>query len=100
MRPDVDVLFVNPGNRFQIYQDLGDEFCALEPPALAGLYATYVRRHGYGVAILDAPVGNLDSMDAAREAVTTYRPRLVVTASRADRKSTRLNSSHVALSPI
>ena len=40
----VDILFINPGNRRQIYQDLGDEFCGIEPPVFAGLFATYVRQ--------------------------------------------------------
>ena len=78
MKSQVDVLFVNPGNRFQVYQDLGNEFCALEPPALAGLFATYLRLKGYSVGIIDAPLDNLDSLSAARTVVENYDPTLVV----------------------
>ena len=46
MTEKVDVLFINPGNRKQIYQDLGDEFCGIEPPVFAGLFATYIRKKG------------------------------------------------------
>ena len=30
MAEAVDVLFINPGDRKQIYQDLGDEFCGID----------------------------------------------------------------------
>ena len=78
MKKQVDVLFVNPGNRRQIYQDLGDEFCAIEPPAFAGLFATYLRRKGHCVEILDAPAFGLDSEQAARLIIQDYNPELVV----------------------
>ena len=78
MKNEVDVLFVNPGNRRQIYQDLGDEFCAIEPPAFAGLFATYVRRKGASVAILDAPAFGWDSEKAAEVIVRDYRPQLMI----------------------
>ena len=57
----VDILFVHPGDRRQVYQDLGDEFCAVEPPAVAGCFATYVRRQGGRAAILDAPALGLSA---------------------------------------
>jgi anaerobic magnesium-protoporphyrin IX monomethyl ester cyclase len=44
MAKNVDVLFIHPGDRQQAYQNLGDEFCAIEPPVFAGLFATYARK--------------------------------------------------------
>jgi hypothetical protein len=38
-----DVLLVNPGSRAAVYQELGDRYSAIEPPSLAGLFATYLR---------------------------------------------------------
>ena len=55
MADSVDVLFINPGDRKQIYKGLGDEFSVIEPQVFAGLFATYVRREGHRVAIYDAP---------------------------------------------
>lgn len=78
MKKQVDILFVNPGNRRQVYQDLGDEFCAIEPPAFAGLFATYLRRKGYGCEILDAPAFGLDSEETAGQIVRDYNPYLMV----------------------
>jgi len=51
----IDVLLVNPGSRMAVYQELGDRYSAIEPPSLAGLFATYLRKRGLSVAIVDAP---------------------------------------------
>jgi radical SAM superfamily enzyme YgiQ (UPF0313 family) len=74
---DLDVLFVNPGDRRQIYQDLGDEFCAIEPPVFAGLFATYARKQGLRVAVLDGPAEGLSAEEIARRIEEDYKPRLV-----------------------
>ena len=74
----VDVLFVNPGDRRQVYQALGDEFCAIEPPVFAGLFATYARRRGARVAILDVPALGLSAEEAAEVATRDFAPALVV----------------------
>ena len=36
-----DVLFVIPGVHKKVFQKLADDFSAIEPPALAGLFANY-----------------------------------------------------------
>jgi anaerobic magnesium-protoporphyrin IX monomethyl ester cyclase len=58
----IDVVLVNPGSRLAVYQELGDDFSAIEPPSLAGLFATYLRNKGLTVAIVDAPTHNLGRM--------------------------------------
>lgn len=78
MAEAVDILFINPGDRRQIYQDLGDEFCAIEPPVFAGLFATHARRHGASAAIIDGPAHNLSIDEIAKQAVDDYAPRLIV----------------------
>ena len=78
MAEGVDVLFINPGDRKQIYQDLGDEFPAIEPPVFAGLFATYVRRKGCSAAIYDAPALGASAGEAARVATEDYAPKLIV----------------------
>jgi anaerobic magnesium-protoporphyrin IX monomethyl ester cyclase len=72
---DVDLVLINPGGRSQIYQSLGNRLAAIEPPVWAGLIATYVRRHGFGVAIVDADAEGL-SPEAAARAVAECRPLL------------------------
>jgi len=61
----IDVLLVNPGSRAAVYQQLGDRYSASEPPSLAGLFATYLRKRGLSVAIVDAPAFNLSPVGVA-----------------------------------
>ena len=74
----VDVLFINPGDRKQIYQDLGSDYAAIEPPVFAGLFATYIRRKGHSVAIYDAPAMGSSAANAARVATEDYSAKLIV----------------------
>ena len=76
MNTNPDVVFVNPGNRKQIYQKLGDEFCAIEPPVFPGLYATYLRTKGMSAEILDAPAYNWGPEEVAAK-VEELDPPLV-----------------------
>ena len=71
----LDLLLINPGGHRRIYQNLGRDLAAKEPPIWAGLLATYVRRKGHSVQILDA-----NALDLPPEATAAYvaelRPRL------------------------
>jgi len=78
MAEGVDVLFINPGDRKQIYQDLGNDYAAIEPPVFAGLFATYIRGKGKTVAIYDAPAMSASATEAARTATEDYNPKLIV----------------------
>ena len=77
-KKDVDVLFITPGSRSAVYQELGDTFSAIEPPSLAGLFATYIRNKGLSVDIIDAPAHNLSPLGVARLVAENYKPLLVV----------------------
>src|SRR5436190_9032392 len=61
----IDVLLINPGSRKQVYQSLSTNLAAIEPPVWAGLMATFVRRKGYSVAILDAEAEGLSAEEVA-----------------------------------
>jgi radical SAM superfamily enzyme YgiQ (UPF0313 family) len=74
----LDILFVSPGDRQQVYQDLGAEFSAVEPPVFARLFAEHARRQGFGVAVLDIPAMNISAESAAEHVYQDYSPRLVV----------------------
>jgi anaerobic magnesium-protoporphyrin IX monomethyl ester cyclase len=78
VKKDVDVLFINPGSRLAVYQELGDTFSAIEPPSLAGMFATYIRNKGLSVGIIDAPAHNLSPQGVARFVMENYKPVLVV----------------------
>jgi radical SAM superfamily enzyme YgiQ (UPF0313 family) len=78
MAEKVDVLFINPGDRKQVYQDLGSEFSAIEPPVFAGLFATYLRRKGASVAIYDMPALGVGAEEAARTVTEDFAATLIV----------------------
>lgn len=55
MKNTVDLLLIKPGNQKELYGKLSDNgLTAIEPPLWAGLIATYVRKRGYSVRIIDA----------------------------------------------
>jgi anaerobic magnesium-protoporphyrin IX monomethyl ester cyclase len=72
----MDLLLINPGGRELIYQDLGAELSAVEPPLWCRLIAGYVADRGNSVAILDSEAENLGP-DAVARRVADLRPRLV-----------------------
>jgi len=75
MASKLDLVLVNPGGRMSIYQALGSTLAAIEPPVWAGLLATYVRRRGFSVRIIDANAEDLTPEQAA-EVVADLDPRL------------------------
>lgn len=75
---DIDVVLVNPGSLKAVYQELGTEFSAIEPPSLAGLFASYLQRKGLSAAIVDAPALGLDPEAVAGLIHDNFRPVLVV----------------------
>jgi radical SAM superfamily enzyme YgiQ (UPF0313 family) len=72
------VVLLNPGSRQSVYQSLGNDLSAIEPPSLAGLFATYLRNKGLSVAIVDAPAHNFSPVDAAQFVASNYCPALIV----------------------
>lgn len=78
MAEKIDILFINPGDHRQVYQKLGDEFCAIEPPVFGGLFATHARRKGFGVDIFDAPATLASAEKTAQVATEDYDPALIV----------------------
>jgi anaerobic magnesium-protoporphyrin IX monomethyl ester cyclase len=71
-----DVVLVNPGARARIYQSLGKRLTAVENPVWAGLIATFVRKQGYDVHIIDAEADELAPEQIA-ERIGAVNPRLV-----------------------
>jgi radical SAM superfamily enzyme YgiQ (UPF0313 family) len=71
-----DLVLVNPGARTEIYQSLGKRLTAVENPIWAGLIATFVRRRGFDVAIVDAEADELAPSQVA-DRVAEMNPRLV-----------------------
>src|SRR3954469_8497341 len=62
----LDLVLVHPGTRMQIYQSLGSTLAAIEPPVWASLMATFVRKRGFSVRVLDAEAENLTPAETAQ----------------------------------
>lgn len=73
----LDLLLINPGSRHKIYQSLGKELAAIEPPVWAGLLASFAQTKGLSVEIIDAEAENL-SPEQVAERVASIRPVLTV----------------------
>jgi radical SAM superfamily enzyme YgiQ (UPF0313 family) len=71
-----DLVLVNPGARTAIYQSLGNRLTAVENPIWAGLIATFIRRRGYDVQVIDAEADELAPTQIA-DRVAEINPRLV-----------------------
>ena len=72
----IDVLFISPGNASGIYQNLADDYAAIEPPTWALLLAQSCRSIGYTVTLIDANAEKLDK-EAVEQRVKELNPRLI-----------------------
>lgn len=54
-----DILLINPGGREKVYQQLGNDLTAIEPPLWVRLLAGYARDRGYSVRIIDSEAENI-----------------------------------------
>src|SRR6266436_3866634 len=61
----LDVVLINPGSRTQVYQSLGTRLAAIENPVWAALMATFCRRRGLSVEIIDAEAEELVPAEVA-----------------------------------
>ncbi len=72
----LDILFINPGDRKVVFQDLGKDLTAVEPPFQIASYASFLRNKGFSVAILDANAENISPQETA-QSVKELNPLLV-----------------------
>jgi len=73
---NLDVLFITPGNAKRIYQDLAEDYSAIETPTWSLLLAESCRSVGYNVAILDANAERLTNQEVV-ERIEKLNPRLI-----------------------
>jgi len=72
----MDVLFISPGNNKAIYQELANNYAAIEPPTWALLLAQSCRSVGYKVGICDVNAEEL-SAEQVHERILQDNPRLI-----------------------
>lgn len=73
----LDVLIINPSALNQIYQELSNEYAAIEPPIWAALIANHLRSKKIKVDILDCEGLGLNVKEAVAR-VKDYNPKLIV----------------------
>jgi len=72
----VDLLLVTPPSRKKVYQNLSDDFAAIEPPVWSGLIAQYISNKDYEVIILDAEAEHFNYLQTAKK-IIEINPKLV-----------------------
>lgn len=72
----LDIVFINPGDRKVVFQDLGKDVTAIEPPYLTLSFATYLQQKGLHVKIIDANAENISPKEVAQK-VKALNPILV-----------------------
>ncbi len=75
-KSQADLVLIHPGNRRQIYQGLASTMSAIEPPVWTGLLATFARRRGLSVQIIDANAQDMAPTQVA-DCVHELNPVLV-----------------------
>jgi len=65
MNKGLDVILINPGDRKQVYQELGAELAAVEPPFWITVIAAYLRNNGFEVGIIDSNAENITPAETA-----------------------------------
>jgi radical SAM superfamily enzyme YgiQ (UPF0313 family) len=73
----VDALFIVPGNAKGIYQDLSNDYSAIEPPTWALLLSESCRSVGFSVDIIDANAEGLTHQQTL-DRIITLSPRFIV----------------------
>ena len=65
MKKKLDIVLINPGDRKQVYQNLGAELAAIEPPFWVAVIAAFLRNNGINVQIIDANAENISPNETA-----------------------------------
>ncbi len=70
MTSGIDIVLINPGDRRQIYQELGADLAAIEPPFWVAVLAAYLRHGGFRVTVIDANAEGIAPDETANRVAT------------------------------
>ena len=65
----LDILLVTPPSKDKVFQELGKSLVAIEPPVWSLLLATFIKRKGHSVQILDAEAEGIGFDETARRII-------------------------------
>jgi radical SAM superfamily enzyme YgiQ (UPF0313 family) len=60
-----DIVLINPGDRKQVFQGLGSDISAIEPPYLLSVIATKLRDKDFSVSVIDSNAENISAYETA-----------------------------------
>jgi len=75
MNRQLDILFIHPNASKKIYQDLSNDYSAIEPPIWAAMLAQHCRSNGFGSQILDCEAERLNYIESA-QIIKDINPRV------------------------
>ena len=73
----LDFLFITPPSRVEVYQNLANDYAAIEPPVWSTLIARYLSKKNYKVKILDAEADKL-SHEETSDIIIKENPKIAV----------------------
>lgn len=65
MKQRLDVVLINPGDKKQVFQDLGRDYSGVEPPFWIAVMASFLRSKGFSVALIDSNAENIAPAETA-----------------------------------
>lgn len=65
MPEKIDIVLINPGDKKQAYQGLGQDYSAIEPPFWIAVIAAFLRNKNHKVVIIDANAENITPDETA-----------------------------------
>ncbi|MEE2698803.1 MAG: radical SAM protein [Pseudomonadota bacterium] len=71
-----DLLLINPGGQYKVYQKLADNLTAVEPPLWCRLIAGYIRDRNFTVKIIDCEAESLEASMLVQK-VGAISPKLI-----------------------
>ena len=74
---NIDALLITPPSRLEVYQDLSDDYAAIEPPVWSSLIAKYLIKKDYTAQILDAEAENFTHEQTAKK-IISINPQLAI----------------------
>ena len=77
MKERCDVVLINPGDRKQVYQVVGKNLAAIEPPFWIAAIAAFLRKNDFSVRVIDSNAENI-SPDKTAAKVNELNPLLSV----------------------
>ena len=73
----LDFLFITPPSRIEVYQNLANDYAAIEPPVWSTLIARYLSKKNYKVKILDAEAEKLNHEETS-DIIIKENPKIAV----------------------